>query len=180
MSKSILLATLACSLVQGQQFDSTEIKQVIEESKLTCSSSVRLQNVNNLYFLFSNSMGYGGGSGQQIVTCHNQPYLNGELWTFKEQDLSDQQLSPSELDQKTCLTGKVLRCGDTIRLEHMETAKNLHSHEVKSPISSQNEVSGYGDDGEGDSGDNWKIECLDQTTNLPLKGEQEVDGKTQF
>ena len=55
-----------------------------------------------------------------------------------------------------------MKCGSTIRLEHMETGKNLHSHsEHKGPISRKNEVSGFGDDGEGDSYDNWQIECLD-------------------
>ena len=43
-------------------------------------------------------------------------------------------------------------CGDTIRLEHMETQKNLHSHlGMSSPISHNQEVSGFGDDGDGDT-----------------------------
>ena len=49
-----------------------------------------------------------------------------------------------------------------IRLEHMASGKNLHSHgEHKGPISRKNEVSGFGDDGEGDQADNWLVECLD-------------------
>jgi dolichyl-phosphate-mannose--protein O-mannosyl transferase len=36
---------------------------------------------------------------------------------------------------------------------------NLHSHLVKSPLSNQQEVSGFGSDGEGDSGDSWIIVC---------------------
>ena len=42
----------------------------------------------------------------------------------------------------------------------MQTGKNMHSHNVRSPLSQRNEVSGFGDDGEGDDGDNWIIECL--------------------
>lgn len=34
-----------------------------------------------------------------------------------------------------CETGKPVKCGDKIRLEHMETNKNLHSHGVRSTIS---------------------------------------------
>ena len=44
----------------------------------------------------------------------------------------------------------------------MQTGKNIHSHNVRSPLSQRNEVSGFGDDGEGDDGDNWIIECLNE------------------
>lgn len=48
-----------------------------------------------------------------------------------------------------------LKCGNKIRLEHMLTKKNLHSHNHRSPISNEQEVSGYGIDGFGDTADNW-------------------------
>ena len=51
-------------------------------------------------------------------------------------------------------------CGQIIRLEHLLTGKNLHSHDIPSPLSRKFEVSGYGDDGEGDASDNWMIECF--------------------
>ena len=43
----------------------------------------------------------------------------------------------------------------------MQTGKNMHSHNVRSPLSQRNEVSGFGDDGEGDDGDNWIVDCDD-------------------
>ena len=63
-------------------------------------------------------------------------------------------------------------CGDTIRLEHMETGKNLHSHNMRSPITNKNEVSAYGDDGEGDEGDNWIIECINKKDKVGNPGEK--------
>lgn len=39
------------------------------------------------------------------------------------------------------------------------TKKNLHSHLVSSPLSGKQEVSAYGEKGEGDSGDNWMVIC---------------------
>jgi len=54
-----------------------------------------------------------------------------------------------------------MKCGDLIRLEHIQTGKNLHSHDVRSPLSHMNEVSGFGTNGEGDSSDNWVTECWD-------------------
>jgi len=43
-------------------------------------------------------------------------------------------------------------CGDTIRLEHALTKKNLHTHNVRSPLSNKQEISCFGNDGDGDSG----------------------------
>ena len=53
-------------------------------------------------------------------------------------------------------------CGDCVRLEHMMTKKNLHSHIQTSPVSGNQEVSGYGDNGQGDMGDNWTVLCEGQ------------------
>ena len=75
-----------------------------------------------------------------------------------------------------CTTGQPVLCGDVIRLEHMETAKNLHSHPVAAPLSRKNEVSAFGDDGEGDTSDNWIIECIDKMTGLMVKTKDEIRG----
>lgn len=55
-----------------------------------------------------------------------------------------------------------IQCGDIIRLEHLETKKNLHSHHFSSPISGNQEVSAYGTKGEGDTGDHWIVLCHDK------------------
>lgn len=39
----------------------------------------------------------------------------------------------------------------------------MHSHLFKAPLSGLQEVSGFGDNGEGDSGDNWKVMCSDSS-----------------
>jgi len=52
-----------------------------------------------------------------------------------------------------------IKHGDIIRLEHMATRKNLHSHiGASSPVTKQQEVTAYGQDGIGDVNDNWKVE----------------------
>ena len=73
-----------------------------------------------------------------------------------------------------CETGAPVRCGDSLRLEHVETKANLHSHEISSPISGKYEVTGFGEDGEGDSGDNWIIECIDSATGLAKKDSKDI------
>jgi dolichyl-phosphate-mannose--protein O-mannosyl transferase len=52
-----------------------------------------------------------------------------------------------------------VKCGDIVRLEHVETGKNLHSHLFRAPLSGNQEVSGYGEKGVGDTGDNWQVLC---------------------
>lgn len=46
-----------------------------------------------------------------------------------------------------------VKCGNIIRLQHLATSKNLHSHHFASPLSGNQEVSAYGDD----QGMLWKI-----------------------
>lgn len=54
---------------------------------------------------------------------------------------------------------KPLLRDDVVRLEHIATGTNLHSHSAPSPIlGDQQEVTAYGSFGNGDSNDNWKVE----------------------
>ena len=55
--------------------------------------------------------------------------------------------------------GTAVRCGDSIRLTHAVTMRNLHSHHFRSPVSRNQEVSAFGSDGEGDDGDVWVVQC---------------------
>ena len=68
-----------------------------------------------------------------------------------------------------CETGRPIKCGDVVRFEHMETRKNLHSDKVRSAVSHHNEVSGYGQDGDGDEKDNWVLECINNPGDI-IKG----------
>lgn len=55
-----------------------------------------------------------------------------------------------------------LKDGDVIRLVHVETQRNLHSHPISAPVTkSDNEVSGYGNSSfVGDSNDYWRVEIV--------------------
>lgn len=51
--------------------------------------------------------------------------------------------------------------GDFIRLEHVPTKRNLHSHQEKAPLTANHyQVSCYGENGEGDHNDFWKVEII--------------------
>lgn len=85
-------------------------------------------------------------------------------------------VGPDGVDQaEPCRTGRRIKCGDLIRLEHMNSGRNLHSHSnFASPVSGRQEVSAFGDQGDGDGGDNWEVECESDDI------DGYVQGKTKF
>jgi dolichyl-phosphate-mannose--protein O-mannosyl transferase len=96
-------------------------------------------------------MNYGSGSGQQIITTFDGDHDYNSLWTIKEHDGDD---------SVPCRTGQKIKCGSFIRLEHMNTGRNVHSHAAfQSPVTGRQEVSAFGNSGDGDGGDNFIIEC---------------------
>ncbi|XP_018397224.1 PREDICTED: stromal cell-derived factor 2-like isoform X1 [Cyphomyrmex costatus] len=115
---------------------------------VTCGSILKLMNVDYNVRLHSHEVKYGSGSGQQSVTGTNAKEDGNSYWLIKAES------------GKQCMRGRPIRCGDIIRLEHVVTKKNLHSHLVSSPLTGKQEVSAYGDHkGEGDTGDNWMLIC---------------------
>lgn len=51
---------------------------------------------------------------------------------------------------------------DKVRLKHVPTRANLHSHELESPVSGQQEVSCFGDDENSDDNDLWEVLQYDE------------------
>jgi dolichyl-phosphate-mannose--protein O-mannosyl transferase len=60
---------------------------------------------------------------------------------------------------KNCTTAQPVRCGETVRLSHVATKRNLHTHNEKSSLSRQQEITAWGDNYEGDGGDDWIVKC---------------------
>lgn len=114
---------------------------------VTCGSVVKIMNVDYRVRLHSHDVKYGTGSGQQSVTGTEQKEDVNSHWIVKAATGS------------TCKRGEPIKCNDIIRFTHATTNKNLHSHHFSSPLSGAQEVSAYGKDGEGDTGDHWKVLC---------------------
>lgn len=136
------------------------------DDAVTCGSAVKLVHVESssdksAYFLSSEQKNLGTGSGQQIVTAVADPTTINTLWWIRgPNDPSSRGNQAACLSDTSTGTGMPIQCGQIIRLTHLETMRNLHSHNVKSPLSRQQEVSGYGEgDGIGDNGDDWKVIC---------------------
>ena len=120
-----------------------------EPRHITCGSAIRLRHLESTkYFLTSTSSKYR--SGEQVVTCSVDD--RGDLlWQIKEAH-----------NTTWCTAGEPIRCGDVVRLTHLKTNRNLHTNMNRAPLTRSNlEVSGFGNNnGLGDTGDNWRIECL--------------------
>ncbi|TMW48218.1 hypothetical protein DOY81_006689 [Sarcophaga bullata] len=114
---------------------------------VTCGSIIKLLNSDYGMRLHSHDVKYGSGSGQQSVTGIELKEDVNSHWVVK---------APTS---KFCDRGEPIQCGDTIRLEHLSTKRNLHSHFFSSPLSGEQEVSAYGENGIGDSGDHWELVC---------------------
>jgi C1A family cysteine protease len=100
--------------------------------------------------LHSHAINYShpGSSGQQQVTCFEGADAN-DYWLFKGPDGQPEDFQ----------FGQPIQHGATIRLQHLATGRNLHSHAgFPSPVTFQQEVTGYGTAGIGDANDNWQVE----------------------
>ncbi|KAL0081314.1 Sdf2l1 protein [Phycomyces blakesleeanus] len=111
---------------------------------VTCGSTIKLSNQANQHRLHSHGVSYGSGSGQQSVTGFSSSDDANSFWLLRA------------AFGKQCKRGDPVPCGSIIRLRHTNTNGYLHSHNHKSPLSSQQEVSCY--DGN-DTGDDWRVEC---------------------
>ncbi|XP_017491211.1 PREDICTED: stromal cell-derived factor 2-like [Rhagoletis zephyria] len=114
---------------------------------VTCGSLLKLMNANSGVRLHSHDVKYGSGSGQQSVTG-----------TDKQEDINSYWQVRAKTEQQ-CERGTPIACGSNLRLTHLQTGRNLHSHHFSSPLSGQQEVSAFGAGGEGDTGDNWTVLC---------------------
>ncbi|EDV95275.1 protein O-mannosyl-transferase 2 [Drosophila grimshawi] len=89
----------------------------------------------------------GSGARQQQITTYTHKDDNN-IWQIKP--YNKQQLAKDEL--------RLLRHGDLLRLEHLVTKRNLHSHSEPAPMTKKHlQVTGYGELGVGDANDVWRV-----------------------
>ncbi|XP_052248639.1 stromal cell-derived factor 2-like isoform X2 [Dreissena polymorpha] len=105
---------------------------------VTCGSSLKLLNTYHNVRLHSHDVKYGLGSGQQSVTAVESSDDHNSYWQVRAKTGTH------------CVRGQPIKSGQTIRLMHLQTRRNLHSHHFQSPLSHNLEVSPFGEDGEGD------------------------------
>lgn len=130
-----------------------------DEEYVTCGSAIKLSHFQSReYVLNSVGMNLGSGSGQQIVTATTESSDTDTFWWIRSPNDPDHRGSSSSACTEG--TAQTIPCGSIVRLTHLNSKKNLHSHNVRSPLSKQQEVSAFGDgDLFGDNGDDWKVVC---------------------
>mmetsp|Transcript_1583 Transcript_1583/g.3611 ORF Transcript_1583/g.3611 Transcript_1583/m.3611 type:complete len:179 (-) Transcript_1583:127-663(-) len=96
--------------------------------------------------LHSHDIAYGSGSGQQSVTGFQGGDDANSFWIIRG------------TKAKPCPQGSLIAKGTPIRLQHHSTRKWLHSHNFKSPLTNNQEVSCFGSDEQSDEGDLWKVD----------------------
>ena len=120
---------------------------------------IKLRHVNTGHVLHSHPINYGGGSRQQEVTCFMSRDEN-DWWIVKGPHGSSMTI------------GVYVANHSIIRLEHIQTRRNLHSHaNIASPATKQGEVTAYGNNGNGDGNDNWKLEIVDESAGQAWRGD---------
>ena len=121
-------------------------------------SEIVLQHEISKLFLRSPGVPYTnpGASGQDQVTCAAK-IDSRSIWIVK----------PPHKYPDDYLFGQPVPKDAVFRLENRATRKNLHSHPgITSPLSRQGEVTCYGEPGEGDFNDNWRLEIDGEQINL--------------
>ncbi|XP_049959896.1 protein O-mannosyl-transferase 2 isoform X1 [Schistocerca serialis cubense] len=89
----------------------------------------------------------GVGARQQQVTTYTHKDDNNHFRIKKYN---------SEYDENSDV--EFVKHGDAVRLEHVTTRRNLHSHKEPAPVSKKHyQVTGYGENGTGDANDVWKV-----------------------
>jgi dolichyl-phosphate-mannose--protein O-mannosyl transferase len=143
------MATLGSASVREQPSEGFEF--------VTCGSSLKLGYVavreqhKQEYRLHSHEVSYGSGSGQQSVTLKKGIADANSYWTIVG-DLKN-----------GCKRGAKIADGRVVRLQHAQSGKWLHSHkEFDSPLSHNQEVSGYGSSDESNTADHWQLELTNK------------------
>ena len=150
-----------------------------DENFVTCGSFIKIRHTDTGYYLSSEEKQLGGGSGQNIVTFIQDPSSHNTLWWVRaaHHHKDEAEYGPST----TCpQVAAPVVCGTSIRLTHMDTKRNLHSHLSHSALSRQQEVTGYGTgDTHGDGGDDWMVECSGKywTREIPVRFKHVDTGK---
>ena len=113
-----------------------------------------------------------GSKQQQVTTYHHKDSNNN--WMIKKPLIGVE-------DELTDEIIEFLHDGQVIRLLHEATGRNLHTHNVKAPVSTKYfEVSSYGNDTIADPNDNWIVEIVSDSLHPDTKKIHSLTTKFQL
>ena len=121
------------------------------ERVVTCGSMLTLVHSDTGYALHSHQINWGSGSGQQSVTAEKAEQGAQNMWLVREATSAE----------GTCGSGShPLRQRAPPSAPRDEEEPPLVC--FRAPLTSQQEVTGFGESGRGDEGDDWIVECSDK------------------
>ncbi|KAI8111503.1 hypothetical protein M9435_004003 [Picochlorum sp. BPE23] len=145
IQQSVCFLVLCCLLLQQ---NSLALAGKDIPPAVTCGSIVKLKNEKTGHVLHSIDVNYGTGSGQQAVIGSTASDSADSMWIVRS-------------GSADCRQGTPIKQNQLIRLQHVRTAKWLHSHLFQSPLSGQQEISCFGSAKQSDTGDVWSVEWDD-------------------
>lgn len=124
---------------------------------------VRLKHKHTGQYLYSANIRYShSGTSRQQVVATAPTVTEAASWIFKHPNGAPESPTPAH----------VFDTGDLVRIEHVSTKKNLHTHtQHPSPKTRQQELTAFGGNGVGDENDDWELKILAM---LPDTGGAEI------
>lgn len=149
-------SSMSFSVPFQQALKGGELPGTLEQVYYGSQISLRQKRSEGGY-LHSHAHMYPEGSKQQQVTTYHHRDDNNVFIIRKAFEQGVTYVKRND-DERESL--QVLKHGDRVRLEHAQTSRFMHSHQVQSPLGDKdhhNEVSCYGHNTEkfSDTNDNW-------------------------
>ncbi|KAI8095087.1 MIR motif-containing protein [Gilbertella persicaria] len=122
-----------------------------EDGIVRFGNHISLKHVTTGRYLTSREgENYEGGSGQQLTFTADGIQGEESTWIVIPPVITEEE------------AGYEVGFEDKVRLKHVPTRSNLHSHGIESPVTGQQEVSCFGDDENSDENDIWEILQYDE------------------
>ncbi|ORZ02397.1 Dolichyl-phosphate-mannose-protein mannosyltransferase-domain-containing protein [Syncephalastrum racemosum] len=125
--------------------------------------------------LHSHVQKYPEGSKRQQITCYHHKDNNNE-WVFQPyHGQSNIEYDEDEQGEEDDGAVQFIKDGDTVRLVHDQTGKNLHASHYRAPLTSAHfEVSGHGEEGESDAGADWRVEVVSDLMDADIIDQERI------
>lgn len=143
----------------GDGFYSSQFQSQLEGNRLHNISMPDKLAFGSLFSLKQRRTGGGYLHSHWHLYPEEHPPRQQQVTTYSHKDENNMWILKPALDESDLHKKPVLvRNGDLVRLEHVMTRRNLHSHREPAPLTTRHfQVSGYGQDGHGDANDIWQI-----------------------
>ena len=134
--------------------------QSMKQQVITHGTRFRLRHKLTGLYLHSHDIKLPKGSKQQQVTCFGGRNSDDLFFLKSRHGQSERGMD-----------GRPVANGSIVRLQHVNTKRNLHSHSLPSHVANgQHEVTCWQTNAGGDSNDNWKVECKGELeANTPFR-----------